>query len=47
MRPSRRGIDEQAVIAFLSQKPASWAYQEMSRPYGRDLLVTVPPQPVS
>jgi len=42
MRPSQHEIDEQAVIAFLSQKPPSWAHQEMSREYGRDLLLTVP-----
>lgn len=45
MRPSQHETDEQAVIAFLSQKPASWATQEMSREYGRDLLVTVPAAP--
>jgi len=41
-RPRAHEIDEQAVIAFLSQKPAAWIATEMSREYGRDLLVTVP-----
>jgi hypothetical protein len=45
MRPREHEIDEQAVTAFLSQKPASWAAREMSREYGRDLLVTVPAAP--
>ena len=45
MRPREHEIDEQAVAAFLSQKPASWAAREMSREYGRDLLVTVPAAP--
>src|ERR1700730_3082256 len=33
------------ITPLLAQNPASWAAIEMSREYGRDLLVTVPAAP--